>query len=172
MKLSILVAAASVLATAVATPAGTTSTSNSSGSGAIVAPKGFTWDASNQSPAPAPPLAEVAASKAAAGPYYWVCLAISVSNFQYGWSQGTSESAALSAAKKQCKRGDCTAWSCARRGCVGLSRGSTGAGHAAAAGYGSESKDRSKVASLVTAQCRKLSNGCEAAKTYCSNSAI
>jgi len=110
----------------------------------------------------APPLFE----EAAAATQYWICEAVSPSTRAYGWSQGGSESAALSAAKKKCGKSDCNAYSCVNEGCVGLDFGSTTYSLSYATGYGSS--DGTEAASKALAACKSKDTGCAKAGYFCS----
>ena len=96
-------------------------------------------------------------TKSAADTQYWVCVALSKSTLQYGWSQGGSESSARSEAEKRCGKKDCTIYECIEEGCVGLDYGTDSAWLSYARGYGGD--DGSKAASVAKAACEKHGHG-------------
>ncbi|KAF7370169.1 DUF4189 domain-containing protein [Mycena sanguinolenta] len=134
----------------------------------LPAPDGFTpFDVSESvdaAPAPSSP-AHKDALVAAASAQYWVCIAVSTSKLNYGWSQGGSESAALQNAKKKCGKSDCTFYTCIEEGCVGIDYGSTYVAQSYARGYGTS--DGSKAASSALAKCKANSKGCAKAGYFC-----
>jgi hypothetical protein len=101
----------------------------------------------------------------AAAAQYWVCVAISRSTLQYGWSQGGSYDASLRAAKGKCGRSDCTFYQCIERGCVGLVYGTNSAWLSYASGYGRD--DARKAKDLALSKCRKSGSRCGTPGSFC-----
>lgn len=132
----------------------------------ILAPKGFA-PVDVQTPADATPstVNKVAAVQAATATQYWVCLTLSTSTLQYGWSQGGSEASALANAKKKCGKTDCTHYQCAKSGCVGLDYGNRAAWTSYAYGYGTN--DGPKAASAALGACKKYDTGCGQPGYFC-----
>jgi hypothetical protein len=95
----------------------------------------------------------------------WVCIAVSRSTGRYGWSQGSSESSALSRAKSECGKKDCSIFSCQERGCVGIDYGVGVIVVSRASGYGSN--DGSKAASKALSTCKSRARGCGRPGFYC-----
>lgn len=104
--------------------------------------------------------------EAAAATQYWVCIVASTGSGRYGWSRAGSESSAKSKAKKNCGRSDCTLWSCAEKGCVGIDYGSNSVSLSYAIGYGS--KDGTEAGTKALAKCKKGDTGCGKPGHFCS----
>ena len=104
---------------------------------------------------------------AAATTQYWVCIAVSQSTGKYGWSQGGSESSALSKAKSKCGKKDCSIYACQERGCVGIDYGVGLVAVSRASGYGS--KDGSKAASKALSTCKADTHGCGKPGYFCAH---
>jgi hypothetical protein len=79
---------------------------------------------------------------AAVAAQYWVCIAISHSTGKSGWSQGGSDSSALSNAKSKCGKTDCSIYSCQEQGCVGINYGVGVVVVSCASGYGSNDSNK------------------------------
>ncbi|KAJ6580043.1 hypothetical protein DFH09DRAFT_1146396 [Mycena vulgaris] len=116
-------------------------------------------------PAPLVPAHKDAAPVITASTQYWVCVAVSTSSGNYGWSRGGSESSALQNAKKQCGKSDCNYYACIEEGCVGIDFGSTYVALSYARGYGQN--DGSKAASTALSTCKEKSKGCAKAGYFC-----
>ncbi|KIM83608.1 hypothetical protein PILCRDRAFT_819243 [Piloderma croceum F 1598] len=104
---------------------------------------------------------------AAATTQYWVCIAVSRSTGKYGWSQGGSESSALSNAKSKCGKNDCSIYSCQERGCIGIDYGVGVVAVSRAYGYGS--KDGSEAASKALSTCKADTHGCGKPGYFCAH---
>ena len=96
---------------------------------------------------------------------YWVCIAGSQSASQYRWSQGDSESSALSKAKSKCGKSDCSFYSCQEQGCVGIDHRSGYVALSSASGYGSS--DGSKAAGKALSTCQSHARGCGKPGHFC-----
>jgi len=102
---------------------------------------------------------------AATATQYWVCTVISNSTFRHGWAQGDSESSALSLATSYCGQSDCSYYSCAEAGCVGLDFGLDGTAVTSATGHGAD--DGPQAASDALSTCQQQTTGCGEPVYYC-----
>jgi len=102
---------------------------------------------------------------------YWVCIAVSRSSGRYGWSQGSSESSALGAAKSKCGRSDCKDfWACQELGCVGIDYGRGWVAISRAVGYGLN--DGSKAANGALLSCKAHTTGCGRPGYFCAKRVV
>ena len=101
---------------------------------------------------------------------YWVCVAVSHGTGKYGWSQGGSESSALSEAKSKCGENDCSTYGCQEQGCVGIDYGVGAVAVSRAYGYGR--KDGSMAASKALSTCTSETHGCGKPGYFCAASII
>jgi hypothetical protein len=104
-------------------------------------------------------------SVASADTEYWVCVTVSPSTFLYGWAQGSTSSAALTAAAQLCGVTDCTKYLCQEEGCVGISIGSGDVGLGYAYGFGQS--DASSAAAQAYSQCSAATVNCGSPSYFC-----